>query len=157
MFTHPIAIIKKYENLCIKEIIVCPRSRWLHGHAIFELCNWKSSRKQKILRNRFCLFIWGLGWIFIAQKSRDKVIFVNSVAVWTRIKKFSTALKSDYLCWFWGLIYCRIGPNPNICIYRSVYSNTLNSLGILTGQNYFLVLMRRRMLIVYDSSPMLYT
>ena len=76
--------------------------------------------------------------------------------MWTRIKKFSTALKSDYLCWFWGLIYCRIGPNPNICIYTSVYSYTLYSLGSLTGQNYFLVLMRRRMLIVYDSSPMLY-
>ena len=47
VFTLPIAINKKYENpLTLRKIC-------LRGHAIFELCNRISARKQKSSRNRF--------------------------------------------------------------------------------------------------------
>ena len=54
-------------------------SCWLHGHRIFDifdLCDQISLRKLKSLRNRFSLFIWGLGqnfWVKNGQKSRDTV------------------------------------------------------------------------------------
>ena len=48
-------------------------------HPIFELCDRISPRNRKILRHRFCLFIWGPRQIFKAnkkvRKSRDTVPF----------------------------------------------------------------------------------
>ena len=46
-----------------KEKVACSGS----GQAIFELCNRIFSRKRKSLWNRFCLFLWGPGWIFLGQ------------------------------------------------------------------------------------------
>ena len=49
VFTNPIAIIKKYENVRIY---------------VRKICDWISSQKRKSSWNRFGLFIWGPGRIF---------------------------------------------------------------------------------------------
>ena len=75
----------------------CSHSHWLRGHAIFKLCNQICSRKRKRSRNRFCLFFWDPGRIFLAKKGR----------------KFSETVKCFYLC-----VRCRLwtvscgGPLP---------------------------------------------
>ena len=55
-----------------KEKIGCPHSQRVCGHLIFELCNRISPWKRKISHNRFCLFIWCPGRIFLSKKNSRK-------------------------------------------------------------------------------------
>ena len=67
------------KNLKIrKEKFACLCSRWLH-----ELCDRISSRKRRISRKHFCLFIWSPGRIFSAKnndkKSRETVPLMSDI------------------------------------------------------------------------------
>ena len=51
-------------------------------HPIFELCDRISSRKRKGSRNRYCLFVWGLGINYSMYAGVSNVQYV-SVNEWS--------------------------------------------------------------------------